>query len=149
MDLIFALTLAIAVIFVINSQWGIMLQNADGYQTRISAEKAAHTAAFYLISGPGYPSNWTASSYQLVGVAKDLDVIDQTKFSTLMRLDNATLGNALGVPEYKILVNLTRGDDRTINSTGLAPLNPSISARILSFVSYNSVPSKLYVTVWK
>lgn len=148
-DLIFALTVAIAIIFIINSQWGIMLKNFEDGETKIAAEKAAYISTFYLINGKGYPVNWNSSNVSLLGLAKDLNIIDGRKFTELMKIDNASLGNFLGAPEYKFFINLTKKNDVTINSTGYPPINPSISTSVMSFVVFNTEISKLYVTVWK
>ena len=144
-----ALAVAMLVVFVINSQWGFILKSADDYNTRISAEKAAYISTFFLTNGPGYPSSWNATNVQIVGVAKNLDVIDSGKFIELMKIKNETLGELLGAPQYNIFINLTSLGGVTINSTGLRPVNYNISAGVLSFVSFNNTISKLYVAVWK
>ena len=148
-DLVFALTLMIAIVFIINTQWGVMLNNIDGYETAIGAEKASHIASLYLINGPGYPADWNYTTVQLVGLAKNLNVMDSGKFTELMKISNSTLGEKLGVPDFKIFINLTNSSGTTINYTGLAPENYSTLSRLLSYVSYNGVPAKIYVTVWK
>ena len=148
-DLVFALTLMIAIVFIINTQWGVMLDNINGYETAMGAEKASHIASLYLINGPGYPTNWNYTNVQLVGLAKDLNVIDGGKVAGLMNISNSTLGEKLGVPDFKIFINLTSSSGTTINYTGLSPENYSTLSRLLSYVSYNGAPAKLYVTVWK
>jgi len=149
LDLLIALSIAMAVVLVINTQWGVLIKSADDYHARISAEKAAYLSSFFLTNGPGYPSAWNSTNVRIIGVAKDLDVIDQTKFNTLMKIDNSSLGEMLGVPEYKIFINLTDSTGTTINYTGLRPVNQNLSSSVLSFVSFNSNLCKLYVTVWK
>ncbi len=148
-DLVFALTLMIAIVFIINTQWGVMLSNIDGYETATGAEKASHIASLYLINGPGYPTDWNYTNVQLMGLAKDLNVMDSRKVAELMKIDNSTLGEKLGVPDFKIFINLTTSGGTTINCTGLSPENHSTLSRLLSYVSYNGAPSKLYLTVWK
>jgi hypothetical protein len=145
----FALTIIFSVILVINSQWGIMLNNINNYETKISMEKAAHTATLYLINGQGYPANWNSSNVQLIGLVNDLNVISPIKLNSLMKIDNTTLGESLGIPEFKVFINLTTTGGTTIRSTGLLPVNYSGSAIVKSFVSYNNSLSNLYVTVWK
>ena len=148
-DLVFALTLMIAVVFIINMQWGVMLDSINGYETANGAEKASHVASLYLINGPGYPANWSYADVQLVGLAKNLNVLDPNKFEQLKNISNSTLGEKLGVPDFKIFINLTNSNGGTMGSTGLVPDNYSTLSRLLSYVSYNGAPSKLYVTVWK
>ena len=148
-DLVFALTLMIAIVFIINTQWGVMLDNIGNYETAIGAEKASHTASLYLINGQGHPTNWNYTNVQLVGLAKNLNVMDSGKFTELMKISNSTLGEKLGVPDFKIFINLTNAGGTTINYTGLSPENYSTLSRLLSYVSYNGAISKLYVTVWK
>jgi len=126
-----------------------MLKNADDAETRISLEKAAYVATFYLINGPGYPISWNSTNVHVIGLASDLNAINGKKFIELMKIDNASLSTFLGAPEFKFSVNLTKIDDTPINSTGYFTQNPNISARILSYVSFNNTLSKLYVTVWK
>jgi len=148
-DLILALVIAVMIMVAINSQWGAMLKNNDASEAKIAAEKAAYLSSFFLIDGPGYPQNWNVSNVTIIGLAKDLNVIDQRKFIELMKIDNYTLPGMLGIPEFKVFINLTKTDDRTINSTGLRPVLPNTSAVILSYVSFNNTLSRLYVTVWK
>ena len=148
-DLILALTIAVMIMVAINSQWGIMLKNAGDSESRIATEKAAYLTTFYLIDGPGYPSNWNVSNVTIIGLANNLNVIDQRKFIELMKIDINSLPVMLGIPEYKVFINLTKTDDRTINSTGLRPVLPNASAVIMSYVSFNNTLSRLYVTVWK
>lgn len=148
-DLVFALTLMIAIVFIINTQWGVMLNNIDSYETASGAEKASHIASLYLINGPGYPVDWNYTNVQLIGLAKNLNVLDAKKFEQLRNISNSTLGEKLGVPDFKIFINLTNSSGTTINYTGLLPENYSTLSRLLSYVSYNGVPAKIYVTVWK
>jgi len=133
----------------INSQWGIMLKSFGDSESKMAIEKAAYLTTFYLIDGPGHPANWNVSNVTIIGLAKDLNVIDQRKFIELMKIDNYTLPDMLGIPEYKVFINLTKTDDITINSTGLWPVRPNTSAVIMSYVSFNNTLSRLYVTVWK
>jgi hypothetical protein len=133
----------------INSQWGIMLKTAGDSESKMAVEKAAYLTTFYLINGPGHPANWNSSNVTIIGLANNLNVIDQRKFIELMKIDNNSLPAMLGIPEFKIFINLTEADDGTINSTGLWPVIPNTSAVIMSYVSFNNTLSKLYVTVWK
>jgi len=133
----------------INSQWGIMLKSFGDSESKMSVEKAAYLTTFYLIDGPGYPANWNVSNVTIIGLAKDLNVIDQRKFTELMKIDNYTLPTMLGIPDFKVFINLTRTNDATINSTGLAPNMSNTSAVIMSYVSFNNALSRLYITVWK
>ena len=149
LDLIFALVIGMAVFFALNHEWGIAIQKSYDYTQRNSAEIAAHSIALSLISSKGYPEDWNRTTVMIVGIAKNLDVIDGKKFNELMALPNASLGDLLGVSEFKIMINLTSSAGTTINSTGLAPANYSILSTALSFVSFNNNVSKLYVTVWK
>ena len=148
-DLILALMIAVMIMVAINSQWGVMLKTVGDSEAKMAAEKAAYVSTFFLIDGPGYPANWNVSNVTIIGLAKDLNVIDQRKFIELMKIDNYTLPGMLGIPEFKVFINLTKTDDRTINSTGLRPVLPNTSAVILSYVSFNNTLSRLYVTVWK
>jgi len=148
-DLIIALTVAIALIFLINSQWGMMLKNFEDSESRITAEKAAYLGSLYLVDSKGYPVPWNSTNISVLGVAKDLNIIDENKFAELMKVDNASLGDLLGAPGYKFFINLTKLNDATINSTGYAPSNPSIIVTVPSYVVFNKEVSKLYVTVWK
>ncbi len=149
-DLIFALILTLATIVVINAQWGIMLDNFENYELRISAEKAAYSSMLSLISGKGYPADWNSTNVVVVGVGRDRkNIIDGWKFVQLMNIENNTLGEKIGIPEYNVHINLTTGAGATINSTGLVPTEPIVSARVMSFVSFNGELSKIYFTVWK
>ena len=139
----------IGIVFIINTQWGVMLDNIDNHETATGAEKASHIASLYLINGPGYPADWNHTSVQLIGLAKNLNVIDPAKFEQLMNISNSTLGDKLGAPDFKIFINLTTPSGITLNYTGLLPENYSTLSRLLSYVSYNGVPAKIYVTVWK
>ena len=147
--MILALVIAVMIMVAINSQWGIMLKSIGNSESKIAAEKAAYITTFYLIDGSGYPKKWNSSNVTIIGLAKDLNVIDQRKFIELMKIDNNSLPVMLGIPEYKVFINLTKTDDRTINSTGLWPVLPNISTVIMSYVSFNNTLSRLYVTVWK
>lgn len=149
-DLIFALILALAVIVVINAQWGIMLTSAENSELRISAERSAYSAMLSLVNNGGYPADWNSTNAVVVGLGQDRKgVIDGWKFIQLMEIDNDTLGEKIGVPEYKIHINLTSAHGAAINSTGIVPDEPSVSARVMSFVSFNGELSRIYVTVWK
>jgi len=148
-DLILALVIAVMIMVAINSQWGIMLKSIGNSESKIAAEKAAYITTFYLIDGSGYPKKWNSSNVTIIGLAKDLNVIDQRKFIELMKIDNYTLPNMLGIPDFKVFINLTKTNDRTINSTGLRPILPNTSAVIMSYVVFNNTLSRLYVTVWK
>jgi len=141
--------IAVMILFAINSQWGIMLKTVGDSDAKMAIEKAAYLTTFYLIDGSGYPANWNSSNVTIIGLAKNLNVIDQRKFIELMKIDNNSLPVMLGIPEYKVFINLTKTDDRTINSTGLQPVLPNTSAVIMSYVSFNNTLSRLYVTVWK
>ena len=126
-----------------------MLKNNDVSEAKITAEKAAYLSTFFLINGPGYPQSWNVTNVTIIGLANNLNVIDQRKFIELMKINNYTLPDMLGIPEFKIFINLTKTDDRTINSTGLAPNMSNTSAVIMSYVLFNNTLSRLYVTVWK
>lgn len=148
-DLIFALVITIAVVYVINEQWSISIRNMDNYRQVAAAEKAAHIATAYLINSQGYPPAWDSTTVQLVGLTKDLGVIDSRKVTELKKLDPYTLGERLGAPDYNIHINFTLPDNTQIDYAGVPPVFPNISSRVLSFVSYNGNISRLYLTVWK
>ena len=145
----FALMIAVMIMFAINSQWGIMLKTAGDSEAKMAVEKAAYLTTFYLIEGSGYPSEWNSSNVVIIGLAKSLNVIDKRKFTELMKIDNNSLPAMFGIPEYKVFINLTDTDGKTIYSTGLWPVLPNTSAVIMSYASLNSTLSQLYVTVWK
>lgn len=126
-----------------------MLKNIDNYETGASLEKAAQLSLLYLIGGKGYPPNWNSSNVQLVGLTDDLNVISPAKFNELMKISNSSLSDVLGAPEFNVLINLTKTDGTTINSTGLPPSNSSNSAVVESYVVFNNALSNIYVTVWK
>ncbi len=148
-DLIFAVVIAMTIMVVINSEWGTMLKSVGDSDSRMAVEKAAYLTTSYLIDGPGQPQNWNSSNVTIIGLTSNLDVIDQRKFIELMKIDNHTLPVMLGIPEYNVFINLTKTDDTTINSTGLYPILPDTSTVIMSYVSFNNILSRLYVTVWK
>jgi hypothetical protein len=150
LDFIFALSIAVALVFVINSQWNILLNNMDNYENSVPLEMAAHQSSMYLLNGRGYPEDWNSSNVKLLGLIDDrLNVISQYKLDELLKIDNASLSQMLGIPEYNVFINITTVARETLVSTGLPPENFSTFAMIMNYAGYDNQVSKVYVVVWK
>lgn len=149
LDLVFALTIALSIIFILNSYWGSMQKNMENEQTQLAVEKAAYLSGFYLTASQGAPLEWNRSNAQLIGLANQMNVIDVQRFNELMQISNGSISSYLGIPEFNVFINLTTASGTTINSTGARQSNSSIAVVVPSFVSFNNNLSILYVTVWK
>lgn len=148
-DLIFSLFIFLAIVIITSLAWSNTLIKMDEIEGYSEIQKKTYLVSYQLIESSGYPLGWNVSTYTLIGLVDSRNVLSMRKWDEFLKLDNETLKENLGVPEYGLHVELRRLDNTIINATGETPSDYSISSSMISYVLYNNSVSKLYVTLWE
>ena len=121
-------------------------------------ENKALMTADMMIRTKGFPEQWNDSNVQLIGLADDENVLDETKMITFVGMDYENTKMILGIPSYEYFFQVvhlngtqaqSQGTDLIlgIDPTGL--VNSSVVVPIERYVLFDHRVAKLRFMLWR
>ena len=148
-DFVISLIIFIGVVVIICGVWSNILIKTQTFEKINDMQEKALLASSFLVEDKGYPIGWNSSNVTVLGLAAEQNIIDETKLAELLKLDNETLRERLGVPEYKVYIKMTNATDYLIAQTGENPTDQQTVLTLVSYVVYQDRLAKLYLTLWE
>jgi len=134
----------------------LYITSQSGQQTMfIEMESAAMSASDSLVRQPGVPENWNSSSVTTIGLASSENVLNETKVSYFLDLENGTIKSLLGVGNYDFYFEVRYANgtlaqlfDGAWVAKGNYPENASIVVPSERYVIYMEKPAKMNFMLW-
>ncbi len=121
-------------------------------------ENSALTLADSIIRTRGFPEYWNESNVQVLGLASEENVLNETKILMFVQMDYDSAKRILGIPAYEFYFQLLRlnGTQARANSTdlltGLDPTefqNSTIIVPVERYILFESRVAKLRFMLWR
>jgi len=110
----------------------------------------------YLVRRPGIPAEWNRSNVEVIGLAREENILDRGKVNEMMSMGYDELKKALGTGNYEAYIELTYLNSSIVkNETGYdivagqKPNNASYVAVNERYCIYEGKIVRLRLTVWK
>ncbi len=145
------MTALILVMFALNYT---LYQNQQQISFNIM-ENAAMSVSDSLVRQPGIPSNWTAATVTTIGLASQENILNETKLSEFMNVNDNTIKSLLGMANYEFYFEV-RYPNGTLASLpggsqivkGSYPSGATIVIPVERHALYMEKPARMVLILW-
>jgi len=117
-------------------------------------ERTALLISDSLIRSPGVPESWNISTVEIIGLAKEENVLNETKVAFLLNLTNEQIKTLLGIEAYNFYIELRNSNNETLEVDGKPiikgdyPSNAHFVIPVERVVLFGNTISKLLLILW-
>ena len=121
-------------------------------------ENKAIITADTLIRTRGFPEDWNPSNVQLIGLAEEENVLNQTKLISFVTMDYSEAKRILGVPSYEFFFQVAhlngsqasaQGTDLVIGTDPTGVANTTIVVPIERNILFDHKVAKMRFMLWR
>jgi hypothetical protein len=120
-------------------------------------ENSALTITDTIIRSRGYPEDWNESSVQIIGLASEENILNETKILTFVQMDYETVKRILGIGAYDFYFQLVHLNGTQASSGGndlLAGLDPAFQSSTMvvpieRYIVFDHRVAKLRFMLWR
>jgi hypothetical protein len=121
-------------------------------------ENSALSIADTLIRTPGFPEHWNETNVQIMGLASEENVLNETKILMFVQMDYDYAKRILGVPAYHFYFQVLYLNDTQAKANGtdlvlgLDPLNYTNSTMVIPIerhIIFDSRVASLRFILWR
>ncbi|MBI4399530.1 hypothetical protein HY570_02165 [Candidatus Micrarchaeota archaeon] len=154
-DLVFAFSILTLLLITVIYYQNYFVINIDENEKSSDIHRIANNVAAKLILSPGEPSNWSTLDSSSIGIAKDRNILDENKLTTLLNLLNSSDGYEKGKEALGVFAENSNLEYHiTIEGEGLKytvgkEKNSSIASSSSRYAVLNDKTIKATVVIWE